>query len=222
VSFVSWLDAARYVNWLENGRPIGVQSVATTERGAFDLTVGAPGVAATRNPLARWSLPSEDEWYKAAYYAFDVLPRYFPYPTGSDVEPRPLVANNLGDGIEGELNYADGSAGRPERLMTVASGEPGSGSPSGTWDQGGNVAEWLAADAEDGQRLARGGSFRRGVSALQSSPAPERSEMLFAPSHEADDLGFRVTRIPEPSLVAAQLAAALALIGLRRKRGRRR
>jgi formylglycine-generating enzyme required for sulfatase activity len=218
-SFVSWLDAARYVNWLENGRPVGVQSVATTERGAFDLTVGAPGVAATRNPLARWSLPSEDEWYKAAYYAFDVLPRYFPYPSGSDVEPRPLVANNLGDGVEGELNYADGSAGRPERVMTVASGEPGSQSPSGTWDQGGNVAEWLAADAEGGQRLARGGSFRRGVSALQSSPAPERSEMLFDPSHQVDDLGFRVVRIPEPALAAVQLAAALALLGLRRKRG---
>ena len=48
VNFVAWLDAARYVNWLHNGKPTGAQGNTTTEQGAYDLTVANPGVNATR------------------------------------------------------------------------------------------------------------------------------------------------------------------------------
>ena len=43
-----------------------------TEGGAYTLLGGtrtpSNGNSITRNPGARWWIPSEDEWYKAAYY----------------------------------------------------------------------------------------------------------------------------------------------------------
>ena len=67
VNFVSWYDAIRFANWLNNGQGDG-----DTETGAYTLLGGTPtpsnGSSITRNPGATWFLPSEDEWYKAAYY----------------------------------------------------------------------------------------------------------------------------------------------------------
>src|SRR5688572_15433377 len=37
VNFVNWGDAARFVNWLHNGQPIGGQNHSTTEDGAYFL-----------------------------------------------------------------------------------------------------------------------------------------------------------------------------------------
>ena len=39
VNFVSWLDAARFVNWLENGRPPDPILGPETESGAYDLSL---------------------------------------------------------------------------------------------------------------------------------------------------------------------------------------
>jgi formylglycine-generating enzyme required for sulfatase activity len=220
VNFVSWLDAARYVNWLDNGRPAGAQSAATTETGAFDLTVADPGASAQLAPDALWSLPTEDEWYKAAY--FEPPARYYLYPTRSDIEPRPIATDGLGNGISGDVNYFDGSTPQPIGLVSVGTGEPGSESPSGTTDQAGNVSEWLAADAEEGLRIARGGSFRNDHLAFLSFPSPDRASMRFDPATEVDDLGFRVVFIPEPSIVALQLAALGVVAALRRRRGQSR
>ncbi len=65
VNFVTCLDAMRYVNWLHNGRPVGPPGPKTTEDGAYRLD--APG-GPRRRPGAKFSLPSEDEWHKAAYF----------------------------------------------------------------------------------------------------------------------------------------------------------
>src|SRR5690606_35165474 len=70
VHVLSWLSAARFVNWLENGQPTGAQGPGTTETGSYDLTGPDPG-AAVREPGATWALPTLDEWYKAAFHARD-------------------------------------------------------------------------------------------------------------------------------------------------------
>jgi formylglycine-generating enzyme required for sulfatase activity len=71
IARVTWADAARFANWLHNGQPTGAQGPGTTETGAYTLN-GATGdndlLAVTRNPGATWFLPTENEWYKAAYY----------------------------------------------------------------------------------------------------------------------------------------------------------
>jgi formylglycine-generating enzyme len=61
VNFVSWYDAARFTNWLHNG-----QGAGDTETGAYTLTLSTGLI--TKNVGANVWLPSEDEWYKAAYY----------------------------------------------------------------------------------------------------------------------------------------------------------
>ncbi len=65
VTHVDWFDAARYCNWIHNGRPEGPQGPATTEDGAYQLE--GPGEAGPRRNGARCFLPTEDEWYKSAY-----------------------------------------------------------------------------------------------------------------------------------------------------------
>jgi formylglycine-generating enzyme required for sulfatase activity len=63
---IDWMRAARYSNWLHNGRPKGPQGPDSTEGGAYDLATY--GELAQREPGARYWIPSTDEMYKAAYY----------------------------------------------------------------------------------------------------------------------------------------------------------
>ena len=87
VNWVSWYDAIRFANWLNNGQGNG-----DTETGAYTLgeldAGGVPlnGNGITRNAGARWFLTSENEWYKAAYYN-PSTGTYFQYPTSSDTVP---------------------------------------------------------------------------------------------------------------------------------------
>ena len=71
ITYVSWGDAARFANWLHNGQPNGAEGPGTTETGAYTLN-GATSdialIAVTRNAGAKWFIPTENEWYKAAYY----------------------------------------------------------------------------------------------------------------------------------------------------------
>ena len=67
INFVNFFDALRLANWVNNG-----QGSADTETGAYTLLGGTAvpsnATTVTRNSGATWFLPSENEWYKAAYY----------------------------------------------------------------------------------------------------------------------------------------------------------
>jgi len=64
VNYLSFWDAVRFTNWLHNGQGNG-----NTETGAYTLTqAGIDANTVSRNPDARVWIPSEDQWYKAAYY----------------------------------------------------------------------------------------------------------------------------------------------------------
>ena len=91
VTYVSWGDAARFANWLHNGQPSGAQDNSTTESGAYELN-GATSqsglMAISRRSNATWFIPTEDEWYKAAYHKNDgATGNYFDYPTSNDSVP---------------------------------------------------------------------------------------------------------------------------------------
>ena len=60
VTYVSWHDALRYCNWLHNG---------DAERGAYAFS--GTTIVGPREAPARFFIPTEDEWYKAAYYDSD-------------------------------------------------------------------------------------------------------------------------------------------------------
>ena len=78
MNYVDFWDAARFCNWLHNG-----QGTGDTESGAY-VNIGDHDSFA-RQPDAKWWIPTEDEWYKAAYHKNDgVTDHYWDYPTASN------------------------------------------------------------------------------------------------------------------------------------------
>ena len=77
--YVSFIDAMRFVNWLHNGQGSG-----GTESGVYTIGTGTNEV---RSAGAKFWIPSEDEWYKAAYYdpnGNGGSGAYYDYPTSTD------------------------------------------------------------------------------------------------------------------------------------------
>ncbi len=204
VNFVSWGDAARFINWMHNGQGNG-----STENGAYDLN-GATSTASLmivmRNANATYWLPSEDEWYKAAYHKNDgVTGNYFDYPNGSDILPsNDLVSPDPGNNANFLLGTDDYTIGGPYYMTEVGEFE-NSVSPYGTFDQGGNVWEWTEAAPTDSARGLRGSSWIKGPEWLAASARGYND-----PAGEYRGAGFRVARVPEPGSFTLMLCGVLA------------
>jgi len=212
VNYVSWGDAARFANWLHNGKPTGAQGLSTTEDGSYYLngaTSDAALLAVVREPDATWVIPSEDEWYKAAYYDGG-SGVYYDYPTGTDAIPD----NGNPEGDTGNsANFYDGDIALGSPYWRNEVGFFGlSDSPYHTFDQGGNVWEWNEAALSGSDRGLRGGSFSLVESRLQAS----FRGLNFA-SFEYFLIGFRVAEVSEqaPVPVASEWAVfTMALLVL--------
>jgi len=221
VNFVSWGDAARFANWMHNGQPTGAQNASTTEDGSYYLngaTSNAALQAVTRKANATWVMPSEDEWYKAAYHKNDgVTGNYFDYPTGSNIAPSNVLGNPTDPGNNATYydNYGTGTGGDTigsPYYRTEVGAHENSDSPYGTFDQGGNVWEWDEAVLYGSSRGLRGGSFYYSDNYL---PAAFRYGYGY-PTNENGNIGFRVVEIPEPA--ALSLLVLGGLMSFRRRR----
>lgn len=193
VVYVSWFDAARFANWMVNGLGSG-----STETGAYTLNGATSGIVLA-NAGAQVYIPTENEWYKAAYYNATTQ-TYSAYPNG-----------------ESSISTADANYG------STGSSDVGSYSndPSyyGTFDQGGNVWEWNDAVLTGSQRGLRGGAGLNGFGGIfdgVSGPASSTRGSLFS-TDEYANAGFRLASVPEPgAMVLTVLASGMMLI--RRKR----
>jgi formylglycine-generating enzyme required for sulfatase activity len=228
VTYVSWYDAARFSNWLHNGQGSG-----STETGAYTLLGGTPmpsnGLSVTRNAEAQYNLPSEDEWYKAAYHdaSAGTAGTYFTYATGSNdvpVSDQPGSASGESlygvnyfndDGLANEINdgYAVWDGTHTDNPFTNVGAYTDAGSPYGTFDQNGNMWEWNEAVISTSQRGLRGGAWDGGEGVLSSAVRGNGG-----PTGENPTTGFRVASlVPEPGSLAL-LTVVVPLI-LRRRRG---
>jgi formylglycine-generating enzyme required for sulfatase activity len=204
VNFVNWFDAARVSNWLMNG----ATGTSSMETGAYTLNNAISGNAPAVNPGATFSIPTEDQWYKAAYYkGGSTNAGYWTYATQSDLAPTAVTAGLTGIGSSGSTgNYANygraaGWNGQNGNVTTV--GTNGGASAYGAFDMSGNVNEWndLTGDAGSSRGL-RAGSWFDAASTLSS---PIRSSIN--PSSEFVYYGFRLAApVPEPSTYAMALA----------------
>jgi formylglycine-generating enzyme required for sulfatase activity len=211
VLFVSFWDAARFANWLHNGQPSGIQDSTTTEDGAYTLNGynGTDGSSIERNSGATWFLPSEDEWYKAAYHKNDgVTGNYWLYPTQSDTPPTAEAP----PGGTNSANFNGAGGG-----LTDVGAYVSSHSAYGTFDQDGNVIEWTESKGVIGSRRQKGGAWPYGADLIVAS---NRGSALL-PTGADNVAGFRVATIPEPGALAlAALGVGAGLIGRRRKMAR--
>ncbi|MCA9264421.1 MAG: SUMF1/EgtB/PvdO family nonheme iron enzyme [Planctomycetales bacterium] len=200
---VEFYSAMRYANWLHNGRPTGPQGPTTTEDGAYTLGSEAiPDALVVRNPDARFFIPNEDEWYKAAYYKSGGLDAgYWQYPTQSNEAP----AGRLPPGDSNSANY-----NLAHTNVTIVGSYPLAVGPYGTYDQAGNAAEMLETIRLSGpfiDRVVRGGSWIIDISDSTNAAV----SFSIGPSGSLSTHGFRVAAIvPEPS-TCAYLLGVLAL-----------
>lgn len=216
VSAVTFWNAARFCNWLHNG-----QGSRPTEMGAY-TSIGNDTLFA-RQAGAKFFLPTEDEWYKAAYYKSGSRDAgYWEYATQSDVKPdNNAPANDSGNSANGW--DADGyTVGPPDYSVPVDSYGL-SESVYGTLNQNGNVEEWTETAIDmpySGAvwRATRGGSW-------------DPDGVFRASYRDCDDptyanylRGFRVaspfvpTTVPEPSTIVALLLGIVSVIIWKRRK----
>jgi len=212
IMFASLWDAARFANWLHNGQPTGDQGPGTTEDGAY-LGIGNLSIFA-RQAGAKYYLPSENEWHKAAYFdptLNDGAGDYWFYPTQSNDKPSNYVTDPDGGN---NANYKDGTRmciGEPYVLTEVGEFED-SASYYGTFDQAGNTFEMLdTIDPLDATKiLARGGSAGNNEVFMQ---AIQRHRVLPDSAETYYSIGFRIAApIPEPGTLALLAAGLIGLL----------
>jgi len=212
---VTWYQAAAFVNWLNtsqgytaaynlsytSGTPTGL----TLWTGANIWTLG--GSDPFRNANAHYFLPSENEWYKAAYYNPGTS-SYYLYATGSNTAPTAVASGTTA----GTAVY-NGVASQP-----AAVDQSGGLSPYGTQGQDGNVYQWMETDysdptnSSDGNRGVRGGYWANTASTLRSS-----YRLYYTPTTSANAIGFRVASVPEPSSMILMIGPSLMFLARRRR-----
>jgi sulfatase modifying factor 1 len=191
-NYVSFLSAMRFVNWLHNGQGSG-----GTESGAYTIGTGTDEV---RSASAKFWIPSEDEWYKAAYYDPDAsngIGAYNDYATSSDALPNnnPPSADtgnsaNFPILVMGSRVFATGDGNYP---LTDVGAYSLSKSPYGTFDQTGNVAEWTEAiySPSIANRVVRGGSWWQ----VAPGSVSYRFDIDLGGAAVKGDIGFRVATV---------------------------
>jgi len=195
VNYVSFYDTLRFANWLNNGKGAG-----DTETGAYTLAGGNP-VGVVRNSGANVFLPTEDEWFKAAYYDAATM-TFFDFPAGTDAQ---LTCSDPG--------ATANSANCGGALLQNVGSYTGSASPYGTFDQGGNVTEWIFG----GSRVIRGGAYF----SLPNNVLGKNFYTQEAPASEQVYLGFRLGThvVPEPGTAVLLMAGLLGISGWRQMAG---
>lgn len=196
---VSWNEAARFVNWLNTstGHSPAYKFAIQPGEGGYDpqanIELWEAGDAGYdpanpfRNKNAYYFLPSDDEWYKAAYYS-GTGAIYYDYATGSDIEPD-IVDFDGDTDFEDWLDGGENPFG-PTEVNNIVTAKP---SHYGTYFQGGNVSEWCESSSynqpnDDPAHLRSGRGGHWSIPNFSRSSTRNSQE----PTYEYSTLGFRV------------------------------
>jgi formylglycine-generating enzyme required for sulfatase activity len=194
---VSWYEAIQFCNYLTSGdKSKGVYQFSgnNANPGSF---LGIDRVAAQKAPYSNgtvYVIPTEDEWYKAAYYTGR---DYSTYANGTDIIPIEDVDSNY-DGEYGSHPWDVGT---------------GTEEQNGTFDMMGNVGEWTETKHDQNtERIHRGHCY-----ALEGYYMASSVRDTLDPLGDSKTIGFRVATIPEPtSLLLLGLGGLVIRSKLRR------
>ncbi len=179
---VSWYEAAQFCNYLTSGdKSLGAYQLGT------DGSITVDRAAAISTYGTAYVIPTEDEWYKAAYFKPNGS-GYSLYANGTNIAPVAGVDADYGDQV-----------GPPTFPWIVGTGTQ---EQNGTFDMMGNVWEWNETLITGSDRGSRGGSCYNSDFYLSSSYLGDH----YYPEYEIYSVGFRVASVPEP--------ATLLLLGL--------
>ena len=204
VAEISWHESAMFCNWLTSGN-VAQGAYAINGSGVVTAIDRADAVSTYGTVYV---IPTEDEWYKAAYYDPNKSggAGYWGYPTGSDSAPDGI--DSAGD-TQFEAVFYDGyNQGHPNDMD-----DAGALSPYGTMGQGGNVWEWNETIIYGSYRGLRGGSFLKNDNYLHAS----FRNYFFSPTYEDDfSFGFRVSEVPEPATMAILMLGGIGILRRRK------
>lgn len=217
---ISWLNAARYCNWLHNNKDISLAALTT---GAYDTTTfgvnastGGRTDALARLPGARFWIPTLDEWMKAAHYDPEKngpnAPGWWTFPNMSDSAPIAGLP-----GASGAQTNA-GLTGAPADALLLGS-YPGERSPWGLLDASGGASEWLEDADDPADRLFR---LYDGASAFDPFLNPTLLDALGGvgsspAAGESSYVGLRVASgIPDVSVCGCVFCGLFTLFRRRR------
>ena len=201
---ITWNEAARFVNWLNTSTGNQAAYKFTTSGVNDNIALWTSADAGYdvnnkyRNSLAKYFLPSYNEWYKAAYYDPNKSgsDKYWDYATGSNTAPTAVASGT--DAGTAVYNVSTGQADVDQA---------GGLSPYGVMGLGGNVWEWeessfdLANSNRLSNRAVRGASSWTSDSSVLSS---SWRDFEADPRDTDNDFGFRVAMfepVPEPSMM---------------------
>jgi len=188
----SWYEAAQFCNYLTSGNKYS---------GAYKFDISGnfqsiDRVSSISTYGTTYVIPTEDEWYKAAYFKPNAS-GYSLYANGTSTAPIAGVNSNYNDTI----------GGVPWDITN------GTQEQNGTFDMMGNVWEW--------NETLIGGSYRglRGASCFSADRYIRSSDWVdVSPDLEDYGIGFRVASVPEPASAAIMTLAGLFIALKRRKR----
>lgn len=248
ITKLNWFSAARFANWMTNGQPTGAQGPTTTEQGAYALNGKTTGAQVPRNgqsPLSAFAtlfvIPTENEWYKAAYYkGGSTNAGYWNYATQNDTLP----GNDLSTSGSNVANYYYWTDNPPAPAnthlgFTINPGDypdfvlnhltavgmfAGTTTAYGVYDMNGNAFSWLETPVDPlavGVTFVRGGEWGSGWNPVLTF---SRNYRVGADNTElGPNLGIRlatVAPVPEPSTAVLAAGGAAAALALRRHRRR--
>ncbi len=215
IAYVSWGDTARFANWLTNGQPTGAQGPGTTETGSYTLngaTTDDALDAVPRNPSAKYVIPTENEWYKAAYYdPTKGGTNYWLYPMRTDSLPFSAMppGNGAPNAAQAGNFYLDDKTANSfdngyaltgsivpdfnQNYLTDVGAYTAASTYYGTFDQGDDLSSWDETIVSGINRGQRGGSWVGSEGTLRSiyrNNAP--------PSFEDVAYGMRIGEIFAP------------------------
>jgi len=201
ITEVSWLDAARFCNWLHNGQPLAPEGPTTTETGAYTLNGDTTTGLEMRSAGARYWIPTLNEWYKAAYYN-PATSTYDTWTTGTGA----AAPSNTGTSGSNEANITVGGVyavtqsavySSTVNYLTRVGMYRRSRSAFDTADQGGDVAQWTDTTNPGASNLTRfipGGGWDRDASYTKA----QATYLDASPTGHYADVGFRVASTAVP------------------------